>query len=252
MDQGKGDIDIWPEVWMPNQQALVDEYVNEKGTVKLGSKPYLAMNGICVTRMAYDKHGIKSVYDLISPENAKLFDTNGDGKGEMWVGPSGWMSTNVEKVRARDYGYGEVFELQVMEEAAALAGLDAAVTRDEPFVFYCYGPHHIFKLYDLVVLEEPPHDPEKFKMVQPSESPDWYEQSYVASAWSDTLVYVSYSKSLEARAPELAKLLDNIEFDANMVSAWVYEIGINKREPAEFAKEWVSNHPDIVNKWLQF
>ena len=34
----------------------------------------------------------------------------------------------------------------------------------------------------------------------------------------ETLVYVAYSKSVEERALQLAKLLDNIEFDADMVS----------------------------------
>ena len=164
MDRGKGEIDVWPEVWMPNQKALVDEYVNEKGTVKLGSKPYMASQGLCVTRETREEHGVGSIYDLISADNAKLFDTDGDGKGELYIGPSGWISTNVEKVRARDYGYGEVFELQVMEEPAALANLDAAVTKGNPFVFACYGPHHIFKLHDLVMLEEPAHDPEKFQV----------------------------------------------------------------------------------------
>ena len=35
--------------------------------------------------------------------------------------------------------FGVVFELQVMVEAAALARLDAAATRNEPFVFTCYA-----------------------------------------------------------------------------------------------------------------
>tara|TARA_B110000027_G_C16122063_1_gene303760 strand:- start:3845 stop:4813 length:969 start_codon:yes stop_codon:yes gene_type:complete len=252
MDSGKGDIDVWPDVWMPNQKSLVDEYVNEKGTVNLGSKPYQALNGICVTKMTSEKYGIKSVYDLINPTNAKLFDTDGNGKGELWIGPKGWMSTNVEKVRARDYGYGEVFDLQVMEEAAAMAQLGAAVTRDDPFVFYCYAPHHIFKLYDLVVLEEPAHDPEKFKVVQPSDSSDWYNESHVSSAWGETLVYISYSKSLEKRAPQFAKFLDNMALDSDMVSAWTYEVGINKRDPLEFANQWVKDNPEIVNQWLGF
>ena len=49
--------------------------------------------------MTQEEHGISSIYDLISADNAKLFDTDGDGKGELYIGPSGWISTNVEKVR---------------------------------------------------------------------------------------------------------------------------------------------------------
>ena len=103
-----------------------------------------------------------------------------------------------------------------------------------------------------MVLEEPVHDPEKFKVVQPSESSDWYEQSHVSTAWGETLVYVSYSKSLEERTPQFAKLLDNFAPNADMVSAWVYEVGINKRDPAEFANQWVNDNPEIVNQWMNF
>jgi glycine betaine/proline transport system substrate-binding protein len=252
MDAGNGDIDVWPEVWMPNQKSLVDEYVTRKGTVKLGSKPYNALNGICITRTVSEDHGIKSVYDLTSAKNAQLFDTDGNGKGEMWIGPNGWMSTNVEKIPARDYGYGEFFDLLVMEEAAALARLDAANKREEPFVFYCYAPHHIFKMYDLVVLEEPTHDPEKFKMVQPSESSDWYEQSHVSTAWGDTLVYISYAKTLEERSPQFASMLDNMALTSDLVSEWVFEVGVNKRDPESFSEQWVKDNGEIVDSWLSF
>ena len=48
---------------------------------------------------------ISHINDLLSPDLSAALDTNGDGKGEMWIGATGWASTNVEKVRGRDYGY---------------------------------------------------------------------------------------------------------------------------------------------------
>ena len=30
MDRNKGEVDIWPDVWLPNQQGLVNNYVNGK------------------------------------------------------------------------------------------------------------------------------------------------------------------------------------------------------------------------------
>ena len=251
MDAGKGDIDVNPEVWMPNQAGLVNEYVNDKGTVKLGTKPYQAIQGLCVTKMTAEKHGIKSVFDLISPENAKLFDTNGDGKGELYIGPVGWLSTNIEKVRARDYGYGENFELQVMEEAAAIANLDTAVTKNKPFVFQCYGPHMWFVKYELVVLDETPHSADKWNMIQPSDSSTWYEDSYVASASGETLVYAAYSRSLDDRAPTFARMVDNFAPTTQDVSQWVYEVGALGRDPQDMAEDWVANNAAKVDEWVK-
>ena len=37
MDQGKGDIDVHPDVWLPNQQSFTQKYVDEAGTVTLSS-----------------------------------------------------------------------------------------------------------------------------------------------------------------------------------------------------------------------
>ena len=60
---------------------------------------------MCVTKWTAETHGIKSLSDLTNPDTAALFDTDGDGKGEIWIGASGWASTNVEKIRAKSYGY---------------------------------------------------------------------------------------------------------------------------------------------------
>ena len=122
MHRGKGDIDVHPDVWMPNQQSFTAEYVDQKKTVHLGEKHYLAEQGLCVFRSTRDTHGIRSVDDLANPEKAKLFDSNGDGKGEMWIGAPNWASTSIQKVKARDYGYGGLFELKVMEEDLAAIG----------------------------------------------------------------------------------------------------------------------------------
>ena len=180
MGRNKGEVDIWPDVWLPNQQGLVDKYVKGAGTVKLAQNGYEAKQGYCVTQVTVDKYHIKDVSDLANPDNAKLFDTNGDGKGEIWIGASGWQSTNIEKVRARDYGFADFFDLQVTDEAVAAASLDRAAKADKPWVGYCYSPHQNFARYKLAFLTEPKNDPAKFVVVQPNDDPQWFEKSKVS------------------------------------------------------------------------
>ena len=45
-----------------------------------------------------------SIFDLARPEIAKLMDSDGNGKGEIWIGAPGWASANVNQVKVRDYG----------------------------------------------------------------------------------------------------------------------------------------------------
>jgi glycine betaine/proline transport system substrate-binding protein len=250
MDRNKGEVDIWPDVWLPNQQGLVDKYVKGAGTVKLAQNGYEAKQGYCVTQVTVDKYGIKDVADLANPDNAKVFDTNGDGKGEIWIGASGWQSTNIEKVRARDYGFADFFDLQVTDEAVAAASLDRAAKADKPWVGYCYGPHQNFARYKLAFLSEPKHDPAKFVMLQPSEDPQWFEKSKVSSAYADTTVHIAYAASLAQRQPELTAALDRITFNPDDISKWAYAIIVDKKPADDVAKDWIKAHPDEVAKWF--
>lgn len=250
MDRNKGEVDIWPDAWVPNQQGLVDKYVKGAGTVKLATNGYEAKQGYCVTKVTVEQHGIKDVADLANPENAALFDTNGDGKGEIWIGASGWQSTNIEKVRARDYGFADFFDLQTTEEAVATASLDRATKAGKPWIGYCYSPHQNFALYDLAFLTEPKHDPAKFVVVQPNDDPQWFEKSKVSSGYAETTVHIAYAASLVERQRELTDALERMSFNPDEVSKWAYAIIVDKKAADAVAKEWIAAHPDEVAKWF--
>jgi glycine betaine/proline transport system substrate-binding protein len=249
MDRNKGEVDIWPDVWLPNQQGLVDKYVKGSGTVKLAQNGYTAVQGYCVTRAAIDQ-GVKSVYDLADPENAKLFDANGDGKGEIWIGAPGWQSTNVERIKARDYGFAEFFDLQATDEAVANASLDKAAKANKPWIGYCYGPHQNFALYDIVLLEEPEYDAAKSVIVQPNDDPQWFEKSKVTTGYANTMVHIGYAASLAERQPELVNAIERMVFNPDDVSKWAYEIVVEKQPADKVAKAWIAANPDIVGKWF--
>ncbi|MBZ9811110.1 MULTISPECIES: glycine betaine ABC transporter substrate-binding protein [unclassified Mesorhizobium] len=250
MSRNKGEVDIWPDVWLPNQQGLVDKYVKGASTVKLAQNGYEAKQGYCVTQVTVDKYHIKDVSDLANPDNAKLFDTNGDGKGEMWIGATGWQSTNIEKIRARDYGFADFFDLQVTDEAVAAASLDRAAKADKPWVGYCYSPHQNFARYKLAFLTEPKNDPAKFVVVQPNDDPQWFEKSKVSSAYADTTVHVAYAASLAQRQPDLTAALERMNFNPDDISKWAYAIIVDKKPADEVAKAWIKDHPDDVAKWF--
>ncbi|MBZ8135472.1 glycine betaine ABC transporter substrate-binding protein [Afifella sp. IM 167] len=247
MASGKGDMDVHPEVWLPNIQGLVDEYSD---SVVLGETMFEGEQGDCVTKATAEKLGLQSIQDLADPDIAKKFDSDGDGKGEFWVGATGWASANVEKVKLREYGLADLYEPETIDEALAYARIDEKERKGEPYVFYCYTPHQIFSQYDLVMLKEPAYDAEKWHMVQPDEDPDWYEKSSVATAWKPADIHLAYSKSLEERAPELVTLFKNYSPTNEMVADWTYQIVVEGRDENELAKEWIGAHRDVVDTWL--
>ncbi|MFB2552404.1 ABC transporter substrate-binding protein [Ensifer soli] len=248
LNRNAGEVDIWTDVWLPNQQALVDQYAKAGGTVTLAAHSYPGTQGYCTTKAIADKYDIHSVYDLSDPAKAAVFSADGKGKGRIWLGAAGWLSTNIETVRARDYGFADFFELQTTDEAVATADLDAAVKAGTGWVGYCYGPHQNFARYDLEVLKEPANDPAKWTFVEPSD-PNWLEKSKIATAYKDAAIHIAYSNTLAKSAPEVAAILEKVTFTTDAVSKLAFAIAVEGKTPEAAAKEWIAANPETIAGW---
>ncbi len=246
-----GSMHVHPEVWLPNQTNLNNQYVQEKQSVRMNPNGVSGDQAMCVTKGTADRTGIVNLSDLTDPEMARNFDTDGDGMGEIWIGAAGWASTNVEKVRAKSYGYDATMTLKEMDETLALAEVDAAVNQDENIVFFCYTPHHMFALHELVILEEPAHNAAEWNVIQPTDDPEWLSKSSAAMAWNSASLHIHYAASLEADQPEAAAMLANVSLDTDVVSQMTYALVVEKQDPAEFATQWVEDNAEMVDSWLQ-
>jgi glycine betaine/proline transport system substrate-binding protein len=266
MDKGDGSIDVLTDLWMPNQAGKWAKYIDERKTALVNTAPYTGLQGLFIPGYMQDKYNIKSVQDLADPKIAKLFDSDGDGKGEYWPGAVGWGSTGVEQVKAKSYGYAKYFKPYIVSDAALKAKLKTDYRRKRGILFYYWTPEWIHAAYDLRRLEEPAFDgfamaSKKddplykedgcWNMVDPKEDADWLAKSSVTCAWPDAKVYVAFSKSLQQRAPQVAQFLQQVAFDPVTVNQWILQIGQEKQEPAEVAKKWVAANGATVGTWLQ-
>jgi glycine betaine/proline transport system substrate-binding protein len=57
----------------------------------------------------------------------------------------------------------------------------------------------------IAMVTEPKYDPALYKMLQPSDSPDWYEQSKVATKDALKNVQIAWSNSLKKRSPAIVE-----------------------------------------------
>ena len=242
---GSGAIHIHPEGWVPNHDGWHREY----GDV-LVQAPHTvsATQGICVSRPLAEGYSITGISDLVDPEKVSYFDSDGDGLGELWIGVSGWGSTSVERIRAKSYGYDKTFELLEIEELSALSRLDVSVRDGYLFAFFCYTPHWMWQAYDIVQLEEPPHDPAKWRVVFPSESDQWLEESDAAVAWNTAALHIYYAKELE-RYPAIISFLHNVRFTADELSEMTYMLAREGVAPAEYADRWMRDNRERVLMW---
>lgn len=244
-----GEVDVVPEVWLPNFADLVTRYGPEGSkTVVLAAPAVPAWQGLCATSDAASA-GIKDVADLGDPAKTALLDTDGDGQGEVWIGAPTWKSTGIERVRANSYGFSGSVTLVEAEEDVAMAAVDAAVATGRPMVFYCYAPHHVFKLHDIVRLSEPAYDAAKWQIVSPSDDPLWISRSSAPVAWGPVEFHIAYSASFAAKHPDVAAFLEKVDFKPDEISAMSYALQVDRQPAADYAKAWVEENGARVEAW---
>ena len=201
------------------------------------------------TYMAND-HNIKSVFDLGTPDAQKLYDGDGDGKGEIWVGASGWASTNVHKVKVRDYGIETFLEPTTEDETVFYARLKDAINDKKGVVFYCYKPHYVHALYDVTMIEEPEYEKDQYTIIQPDQDADWYNKSKITSGDQVKTVRVAHSKSLEERNAAAASFLAKIDMNSDDLSQLTYQVVVQGKEIEGVVAEWIDANGDKVDAWL--
>ncbi len=245
----KGTVDIHPEVWQPNLTDVIEKFVTEKGVVVLAKHMVPAWQGICATPEAAEK-GITDIADLSDPDKTSLLDTDGDGKGEMWIGAPTWSSTGIERVRANSYGYARTMTLVEAEEEVAMAGIDAAVATGQPVVFACYAPHFVFDLHKIVRLEEPKYDAAKWSLASATD-PLWIKKSSASTAWDTATLRIAYSTALAKKHPEIATFLEKIDLTPEEATAMSYALEVERQAPLGYAKAWVERNAARIDGWAK-
>lgn len=246
MDKGDGSIDVFTDLWMPNQQALWDEYIEGNGTV-VTNKPYKGTSNIYVP--SYMRGTVDSIEDLKNPEVAAMFDTDGNGKGEYWAGDVTWASTKRWQIKFKSYGLDGLWEPNIVSADTFKAGLEAAYTAEKPQLFYYWTPEAIHVKYNLMAVKEPARS-EGCEDVN-LDAEDWLEVSEFNCVIASNDIYVAYSKSLEERNPPVAKMLGNVQFTGDEINAWIVEMFENKRDPREVAEDWIADNMDTVKSWIE-
>jgi glycine betaine/proline transport system substrate-binding protein len=245
-----GSVQIMPEVWLPNQQNLVDQFVTQKGSVTISARSAAAFQGMCVDKATSEKYNITSIDDLTRPDVAALLDRDGNGKGDLWIGVTGWQSTNVEKIRAQSYGYAQTMDLREADDAIAYAEMDAIVKAGEPWAGFCYSPHYAFALQNLVRLEEPAYNEAMWKVAQPDQDPDWLNNSDAAVAWPPLSIHVAYATALKNDFPAMAAMLENVQLTTAQLSEMTFALVVEKRDADEYAREWIAKNDTLVLRWF--
>lgn len=250
MDAGDGRYDIFPDIWMPNQKAAWQKYVEERRTIRHNGG-YAAIQGFFLPADTASDLDLQYIEDLRSPEVAARFDTDGDGLGEYWAGEESWGATILNQIKMKSYGLDDLWEPWIASNADFKAAFISAAESDTPVLFYHWTPEWIFGAYELIKLAEPAYFDGCDKVFQPGDRDDWLEASEFPCAFEASEVFVFYSSRLERDHADVAKFLANVSFDPLEISEWVRSTGLDDLSPELTAQEWLERHPEIVAAWTR-
>jgi len=180
--------------------------------------------------------------DLADPEVSAAFDTNGDGRGEIWIGAPGWRSTRATEDLLRSYGIWEFWEAQEFSDTILKAKLRQFHAQDRPIVFYGFEPDWIHAAYDLRALLISPQNgrcPNVLGIVPLGDG----------CAFEPVAVHLAYAARLEATYPDAARLIRSIAFRTIDVNAWLALLADGDLSPAEIARQWRDENPHIIAAW---
>ncbi len=243
----KNKPDIAPELWISTATAIWEKILKKGNAYKAGD--VFSEGGLegwyIPDYVAEANPGLKSVTDL--PKYAHLFKEAATGdKGRLYVCPPGWACeiVNTNMFKALDLG-GKFEAFSPGSGANLKASIARKVTRKEPVVAYYWAPTAVVGRYNLVRLDMPAYDAEKYKCLA-----DKNCQDPKATGWPRGEVAVAVTTELRDKAPNVAAFLAKVQLPndtTNKILAWADENKAGNKETAEY---FLKNHEDIWTKWV--
>lgn len=227
----RGDIDILPEVNLPNQQTYVDKTAAD---TELLSETYGgATQGWFVPRYLVEgpdapAAGLTSV-DQLEQYAAKV-------GGTLYDADPGWITTqqNTKRLAA----YAPSLKHSTSSEAALIAQLERSYSRKEPILLYFYHPHWLFQKYDLVQLTEP------------TPYTDGCFDTTGKCAIPTLSAHIAARKDLQQRAPRFVSLLQHVSIPLTDIEAMQQQVDVEKKPAKDVARAWVDAHASAVTGWI--
>ena len=219
----KGDVEVFLGNWMPTMEADIAPY-REAGTVETVRTNLEGAKYTLATNAAGAALGIDSFEDIAAHEDAlggEIYGIEPGNDGNRLI---------LDMIEQGAFGLGE-FGLKESSEQGMLAQVSRASQRDEPIVFLGWEPHPMNANFDLTYLEG---------------GDDWFGPN-LGGAEVRTNVATGYAEA----CPNVGAFLDNLTFTLPMENEIMGAILDGGEDPQDAARAWITEHPDVLEGWLE-
>lgn len=268
----EGTFDFWPNGWFSQHYTWFDTPVADGSTVEdnvvvLGNEiEDGSIEGLVITKSVVDDHGIESLDQINDdPQLVALFDSDGDGLGEIHGCPDDWTCDDIITELIEFNRWSNLQQIK-----AGYPGLIAAtieqVQNDLPVIQYVWSPSGY--LADLVpgetvvwlsvgsrdhVLDGSTEGGYDFSDADPAALGSSCTADPCWTGWEVADIRVAANKSFAAANPSAVALFEVVELNvADIADQNVrYENGENtEADIRRHAQEWIEANRALVEQWL--
>ncbi|SEN41986.1 choline ABC transporter substrate-binding protein [Palleronia pelagia] len=218
----EGDVQVFLGNWMPTMENDIAPY-REEGTVETVRANLEGAKYTLATNAAGAALGIDS-FGAIA-EHADALDSEIYG-----IEPGNDGNRLIQTMIDEDaFGLSE-FEVVESSEQGMLAQVERATRRDQPVVFLGWEPHPMNAQFDMTYLTG--------------------GDDYFGPDLGGATVYTNVTAGFADECPNVAALLNNLEFTLEMENEIMGAILNDGTEASEAATAWLTENPGILEGWL--
>lgn len=214
------DIDVFLGNWTPNQNGMVNKYLQE-GTIKaIANNVDDAFWGIGVPEYVWDA-GVRSVEDL------KKYRARFEGKiyGIEKGSPMNRLIT-----KAIDHNVAGLADWDFVSSSTAgmLLAVKRATKNHQWVAWGAWGPHWMIPAFNTKILAN----------------------TTDAVLGNRVVIRTLVANSFHQAHPNVWKFFKQMQIPSAVQSEWIYDFDRKKQPLEQVAVSWINNHPRVISKWL--
>lgn len=250
-----GDVDFSPIHWTSLHQEFFERNGGEDQMQRLGTIVPGVLQGYLIDKATADEYDITSLDQLADPEIAALFDSNGDGQANLTGCNPGWGCELVIEHHLDAYELRDMVSHDQGRYDALMANTLTRFEQGDPILYYTWTPYWVSGVLtpgqEVEWLSVPFTDlPEAQGNLSEADTTANGINLGFAVDQQQVLVNRTFAESNPAavRFFESVQIpLDDINIQNNLMQEGEDSVADIRRH----AEEWVDNHQDLFDTWIE-
>lgn len=244
----RGEPAVAPELWTSAIEEPWAEGIEQGQVAELGKAiSDGTVEGWFIPRYVQEEHPeLVSAADVVARPD--LFpDPEDPSQGRLYSCPPGWACELSTSALFEAYDMEDGWNLFSPGSGGALAAsISRAFLREQPILFYYWGPTALLGKYDAVQLEMPEADQAVYAC---NTDPDC-DKPAGKTAYPSSPAIVGAAAWVEEEAPQLAEYFGNVGLTNDQISALLVYGDENNAGAEETARHFLATNEDVWMDWV--